>query len=81
MRACSGKAQVISVDAGITISQGNVVGITDELDDNILFAAEIFQCLPDLLEKIFQGMKPGAVLIISEKIVFPDEKLNQLFII
>lgn len=33
-----------------------------------------------LLEKIFQGMKPGAVLIISEKIVFPDEKLNELFI-
>lgn len=33
-----------------------------------------------LLEKIFRGMKPGAVLIISEKIVFPDEKLNELFI-
>lgn len=33
-----------------------------------------------LLEKIYQGMKPGAVLIISEKIVFPDEKLNELFI-
>ena len=25
-------------------------------------------------------MKPGGVLIISEKIIFPDEKLNQLFI-
>jgi tRNA (cmo5U34)-methyltransferase len=33
-----------------------------------------------LLEKIFAGMKPGAILIISEKIVFPDETLNQLFI-
>lgn len=33
-----------------------------------------------LLEKVFAGMKPGALLIISEKIVFPDEKLNQLFI-
>ncbi|NQV70140.1 MAG: carboxy-S-adenosyl-L-methionine synthase CmoA [Pseudohongiella sp.] len=33
-----------------------------------------------LLEKIFQGMKPGGVLIISEKIVFPDEKLDKLFI-
>ena len=25
-------------------------------------------------------MKPGGILIISEKITFPDEKLNQLFI-
>lgn len=33
-----------------------------------------------LLEKIYAGMKPGAVLIISEKIVFPDETLNKLFI-
>jgi tRNA (cmo5U34)-methyltransferase len=33
-----------------------------------------------LLEKIFEGMRPGAILIISEKIVFPDETLNQLFI-
>lgn len=34
----------------------------------------------DLLRKIYQGMRPGSVLIISEKITFPDEKLNQLFI-
>ncbi len=34
----------------------------------------------DLLAKIYHGMRPGAVLIISEKISFPDEKLNQLFI-
>jgi tRNA (cmo5U34)-methyltransferase len=33
-----------------------------------------------LLKKIYAGMKPGGVLIISEKITFPDEKLNQLFI-
>lgn len=33
-----------------------------------------------LLSKIYKGMKPGAVLIISEKIVFPDEHLNKLFI-
>ncbi len=33
-----------------------------------------------LLGKIYAGMKPGGVLIISEKIIFPDEKLNQLFI-
>lgn len=33
-----------------------------------------------LLSKIYAGMKPGGVLIISEKITFPDEKLNQLFI-
>jgi tRNA (cmo5U34)-methyltransferase len=33
-----------------------------------------------LLRKVYEGMLPGAVLIISEKISFPDEKLNQLFI-
>ena len=33
-----------------------------------------------LLSKIYAGMNPGGVLIISEKITFPDEKLNQLFI-
>jgi len=33
-----------------------------------------------LLTKIYAGMKPGGILIISEKITFPDEKLNQLFI-
>jgi tRNA (cmo5U34)-methyltransferase len=34
----------------------------------------------NLLKKIYNGMRPGAVLIISEKIIFPDEELNQLFI-
>lgn len=34
----------------------------------------------NLLRKIYNGMRPGAVLIVSEKIIFPDEKLNQLFI-
>lgn len=33
-----------------------------------------------LMRKIFDGMRPGGLLIISEKIVFPDETLNQLFI-
>ncbi len=33
-----------------------------------------------LLETIFSGMKPGGILIISEKIVFPDEALNKLFV-
>lgn len=33
-----------------------------------------------LLQKIYQGMKPGGVLIVSEKIVFPDQQLNKLFI-
>lgn len=33
-----------------------------------------------LLGRIYEGMRPGGVLIVSEKITFPDEKLNQLFI-
>lgn len=34
----------------------------------------------DLLTRVYRGMRPGAVLIISEKIIFPDETLNRLFI-
>jgi len=34
----------------------------------------------ELIRRIFDGMRPGGILVISEKIVFPDEKLNQLFI-
>jgi tRNA (cmo5U34)-methyltransferase len=33
-----------------------------------------------LLEKVYAGMNPGGILIVSEKIVFPDENLNALFI-
>lgn len=33
-----------------------------------------------LMRKIYEGMRPGGLLVISEKIVFPDETLNQLFI-
>ena len=32
-----------------------------------------------LIEKIFAGMNPGGILIVSEKIRFPDDKLNSLF--
>ena len=34
----------------------------------------------ELLKKVFAGMRVGGILIISDKITFPDEKLNQLFI-
>lgn len=33
-----------------------------------------------LIEKIYQGMRPGGILIISEKIVFSDDHLNNLLI-
>jgi len=33
-----------------------------------------------LVGKIFQGMKPGGILVLSEKIRFEDEVLNELFI-
>lgn len=33
-----------------------------------------------LIRKIFAGMRPGAMLILSEKIHFEDEALNSLFI-
>lgn len=32
-----------------------------------------------LLEKIFEGLNPGGILIVSEKILFPDDTLNRLF--
>lgn len=33
-----------------------------------------------LLKKIYQALAPGGILIVSEKILLPDEKLNELFI-
>lgn len=33
-----------------------------------------------LLKRIYQGMQPGGILILSEKIRFPDAKLDKLFI-
>lgn len=33
-----------------------------------------------LLKKIHEGMLPGGILILSEKICFPDQALNDLFI-
>lgn len=33
-----------------------------------------------LIDKIFAGMRAGGILIVSEKIVFPNQKLNSLFI-
>jgi tRNA (cmo5U34)-methyltransferase len=33
-----------------------------------------------LIEQIYSGMRPDGILIISEKILFPDTKLNELFI-
>lgn len=32
----------------------------------------------ELIEKIYQGMRPGGVLILSEKVAFEDEHLNEL---
>ncbi len=31
-----------------------------------------------LLKKVYQGLRPNGILILSEKIVFPDEQQNQL---
>ena len=33
-----------------------------------------------LINKIYQGMRPGGILILSEKIRFPDEQLDTLFV-
>ena len=33
-----------------------------------------------LMKKIHSGMRPGGILIVSEKILFPDESLNALFV-
>ena len=35
---------------------------------------------PALIEKIYQGMRPGGVLLVSEKIQIEDEAMNNLFI-
>ena len=35
---------------------------------------------PALIQKIYQGMRPGGVLLVSEKIQIEDEAMNNLFI-
>lgn len=34
----------------------------------------------ELIDKIYQGLNPGGILIISEKIIAPDPELNELLI-
>lgn len=58
---------------------------TDITDASVVVLNFTLQFIPladraALLSKIYEGMRPGGVLIVSEKITFPDEKLNQLFI-
>src|SRR5690606_30724707 len=33
-----------------------------------------------LLQRIWQALRPGGILVLSEKIVFPEPGLNELFI-
>ena len=35
---------------------------------------------PIFLEKIYQGLRPGGVLVVSEKIIVPDPELNRAYI-
>jgi tRNA (cmo5U34)-methyltransferase len=58
---------------------------TDIYDASVIVLNFTLQFIPvqlrtDLLSKIFRGLKPGGILLMSEKIEFPDPNLNALFI-
>ncbi|MEA2068605.1 MAG: carboxy-S-adenosyl-L-methionine synthase CmoA [Verrucomicrobiota bacterium] len=68
--------------ANVTVVEGDIVA-TDITNASVVVLNFTLQFIPpeerlQLLEKIHNGMRPGGVLILSEKVVFADEHLNGL---
>lgn len=76
---------VIAADAGTTpveLRQGDVQSTTIE-NASMVVLNYTLQFVPQaqrlqLLRRIADALLPGGVLVLSEKVVFPDEALNQL---
>lgn len=68
----------------IIFNAGEDISATEISNASVIVLNFSLQFIPlaqrhQLLEKIFQGLNPGGILIISEKILFPDDSLNRLF--
>ncbi|VGO20372.1 Carboxy-S-adenosyl-L-methionine synthase [Pontiella sulfatireligans] len=68
--------------AGVTVIEGDILA-TEIADASVVVLNFTLQFVPPeerarLLERICAGMRPGGVLILSEKVVFEDEHLDEL---
>lgn len=70
--------------ASVTVVEGDML-TTNITDASVVVLNFTLQFIPPetrhkLLDKIYAGMRPGGVLILSEKVVFDDGHLNGLLI-
>ncbi len=68
--------------AGVEVIEGNILS-TEISNASVVVLNFTLQFIPpedrlQLLERIANGMRPGGVLILSEKVVFNDAHLNEL---
>jgi tRNA (cmo5U34)-methyltransferase len=68
--------------AGVEVVEGNILS-TEITNASVVVLNFTLQFIPpedrlQLLERIAAGMRPGGVLILSEKVVFNDAHLNEL---
>ncbi len=67
---------------GVRVVEGDIV-TTEIANASVVILNFTLQFIPlnerlPLLKKIYAGMRPGGVLILSEKVLFEDEHLNKL---
>ncbi len=82
-----GCREAIAADGGkipVTIECGDILSIPIENASIVVMNFTLQFVDPpardDLVKKIFEGLKPGGMMILSEKIRFEDPALNDLFI-
>ena len=81
---CSNNIQGFKHDTPIKLVQDDIQNINIE-NASMVVLNYTLQFIPqtlrkEVLQKIYDGMLPGGTLLISEKIIFPDDKINQLMI-
>ena len=79
---CRKAIERIHTCAGVEVIEGDILS-TDIADASVVVLNFTLQFIPPedrarLLKKIAGGMRPGGVLILSEKVVFDDGHLNGL---
>ena len=72
----SGTPQIVSQCADITDVEINNASVV-VLNFTLQFVPR--RSRDALIQKVYEGLRPGGILIISEKIEFPDPTLNEMF--
>ena len=81
---CRKAVERVHTCANVRIVEGNIL-TTQITNASVVVVNFTLQFIPPeerlrLMEKIYQGMRPGGVLILSEKVLFDDSHLNDLLI-